>query len=676
MEPILKDNYVNNKFPLKQRNTLESVKILDKLPKKNLPELKLTKIKIRPGSDPEVEPNKQNFQNKIGIKTGIKYTPLIPRIQKNLPQIKKTELMFPKIKSGTNTIYNDHNLIVTNFTSNNFLSNNNNNNNTNSSKASSKRKNIRSTRNSKVKTFYGPYEVNKNNIPKSNQIQNRNFLYQKVGDTEKNNLENNQNKFYSNNFNYLVNLQRVNPKMSRYPRYNKSMPSTRVTTKIKKIKNEQKDKHIGDSLTINSLTNYPKNQNFLGTNNKGISNELNNKNNNLIPTASLNKPNSILNSLKPTPTSLPTTNSFLEIESMTERLNILHNLFNSLSTLTGGPNPFLDINQPQKTVELSPEIYKNTYKNYIPSITSSHEDFTETDIIKGFAYNSSMGNIRDYNEDTITASKLTLNNGDDYYFFGVYDGHGGNGCSLYLKNYLHKYVKEFSKESIKEAINEAEEKFIKDHALNEKGEIMDQSGSCGIMAMIQKNKCIIANVGDSRLVIYKNNSIFFCTEDHKPGSDIEKERITKAGGKIYQTPSLWPLYQNGKEIEIPWRVLPGRLSVSRTFGDIEAKDEKFGGNKNVVVALPDITEIELNEDFNLIVLGCDGIFDVLSNEEILECIKIVLKEKNINEITEETNISELCGEFAGMIIKSALAKDSFDNVSCIVIAINIKDLIK
>ena len=675
MEPILKDNYINNKFPLKQRNTLESIKFLDKLPKKNLPELRLTKIKIRPGSDPELEPNKQSLQNKVGIKTGIKYTPLIPRIHKNHPQIKKTELMFPKIKSGTNTIYNDSNMIVTNFTSNNFL-NNNNNTNTNNNKASSKRKNIRSTRNAKVKTFYGTYEVNKNNIPKSNQLQNRNSLYQKMGDTEKNNLENNYNNAYNNNYNYFVNLQKVNPKIPRYPRYNKSMPSTRVTTKIKKIIPEQKDKNIGDSLTINSLTSYPKNQNFLGTSNKGINHELNNKNNNLIQTNSQNKSNSILNSFKPTPTSLPTTNSFLEAESMAERLNFLHSLFNSLSTLTGGPNPFLDINQPQKTVELSPEIFRNTYKNFIPSVTSSHEDFSESDIIKGFAYNSSMGNIRDYNEDTITASKLTLNNGDDYYFFGVYDGHGGNGCSLFLKNYLHNYVKDFSKESIKDAINEAEEKFIRDYALDEKGEIKDQSGSCGIIAMIKKNKCIIANVGDSRLVIYKNNSIYFCTEDHKPGSDIEKERITKAGGKIYQTPSLWPLYQNGKEIEIPWRVLPGRLSVSRTFGDIEAKDEKFGGNKNVVVALPDITEIELDENFNLIVLGCDGIFDVLSNEEILECIKIVLKEKNINEINEDINISELCGDFSGMIIKSALAKDSFDNVSCILIAINIKELIK
>ena len=96
--------------------------------------------------------------------------------------------------------------------------------------------------------------------------------------------------------------------------------------------------------------------------------------------------------------------------------------------------------------------------------------------------------------------------------------------------------------------------------------------------------------------------------------------------------------------------------------------------KNVVVALPDITEIELDEDFNFMVLGCDGIFDVLSNEEILECVKIVLKEKEINDLNN-VNISELCGYITDMIIKSSLAKDSYDNVSCIVVAINMKELI-
>jgi protein phosphatase 2C family protein 2/3 len=39
--------------------------------------------------------------------------------------------------------------------------------------------------------------------------------------------------------------------------------------------------------------------------------------------------------------------------------------------------------------------------------------------------------------------------------------------------------------------------------------------------------------------------------------------------------------------------LPGRLSVSRTFGDLEAKIEKRGGNRNVVVAIPEIKSFRI-----------------------------------------------------------------------------------
>ena len=679
INPILKDNYFNNKYSQNRKTIIhENIKFLDKIPKKNLPELRLTKLKMRPTTNPETENNEQN--NKISRKTGLKYAPLIPKIQKNHALIKKTELMFPKIKNATNNNFcneQERNLIITNYNNNYLYGNNTISNNFNNSKPSMKRKNIHSTRNAKNKTLYGTYGVNNLNNNMNNnqiQIQNKNSFNEKINDTEKNNLDNNHNN--NNNLNYIVNLHKIKSKITRYPRGNKSMPS-RITTKIKRNKKEQNDKNIVDSLTIKPLINYPKNNNYLPSNNINNNNLHSNINNNLISTK-INSTNT-LNSLKATPNSLSTTNNFSQYELMAERLNILHNLFSSLTTLTGGPNPLLEMNQVHKPVELSPEIFKNTYKNFIPSTYASKEDFSEEDIIKGYAYNSSMGNIRDYNEDTITATKIIFNNDNknenNFYFFGIFDGHGGSGCSLYLKKNLHKFIKNFSKEAIREAINITEEKFLKEEALDEKGEVKDQSGSCGIMTMIQNNKCIIANVGDSRLVVYRNRKVFFCSEDHKPGSNIEKERITKAGGKIYQTPSLFPLYQNGKEIEIPWRVLPGRLSVSRTFGDVEAKEEKFGGNKNVVVALPDITEIELNDEFNFIILGCDGIFDVLSNEEILECVKIVLNEKNIQEINQDVNISQLCGDFAEMIIKSSLAKDSFDNVSCVVIAINIRDLI-
>ena len=78
------------------------------------------------------------------------------------------------------------------------------------------------------------------------------------------------------------------------------------------------------------------------------------------------------------------------------------------------------------------------------------------------------------------------------------------------------------------------------------------------------------------------------------------------------------------------------------------------------------------------VIGCDGIFDVLSNEDLYEIWKIVLKiqkdeiekYKDI-EKNNELNIDKLCGDFAALIIKSAMTKNSLDNVSCIVVLFNI-----
>ena len=69
----------------------------------------------------------------------------------------------------------------------------------------------------------------------------------------------------------------------------------------------------------------------------------------------------------------------------------------------------------------------------------------------------------------------------------------------------------------------------------------------------------------------------------------------------------------------PYRVLPGRLSVSRTIGDVEAKLVQFGGNPQVIIPLPDVFVYDLQkDDIDFIILGCDGIYDQLSNEEILD----------------------------------------------------------
>ena len=47
--------------------------------------------------------------------------------------------------------------------------------------------------------------------------------------------------------------------------------------------------------------------------------------------------------------------------------------------------------------------------------------------------------------------------------------------------------------------------------------------------------------------------------------------------------------ETGKVQQVgPFRVNPGRLSISRAFGDLQAKDFKYGGNPNVVISEPEI----------------------------------------------------------------------------------------
>jgi serine/threonine protein phosphatase PrpC len=67
-------------------------------------------------------------------------------------------------------------------------------------------------------------------------------------------------------------------------------------------------------------------------------------------------------------------------------------------------------------------------------------------------------------------------------------------------------------------------------------------------------------------------------------------------------------------------VFPGRLSVSRTFGDIEAKRAKYGGNPNVIISDPEIISFQLKDNFDFFLIGCDGIFERMNNKQIIDVV--------------------------------------------------------
>jgi len=63
------------------------------------------------------------------------------------------------------------------------------------------------------------------------------------------------------------------------------------------------------------------------------------------------------------------------------------------------------------------------------------------------------------------------------------------------------------------------------------------------------------------------------------------------------------LTASGKQGFGPERVMPGKLSVSRTIGDVLAKDPKFGGNPSVVIPNPDIFLLNIKETDDFMILG-------------------------------------------------------------------------
>lgn len=125
---------------------------------------------------------------------------------------------------------------------------------------------------------------------------------------------------------------------------------------------------------------------------------------------------------------------------------------------------------------------------------------------------------------------------------------------------------------------------------------VDKSGSCGIIAFFYGKDCYVSNVGDSRAVMSSRRGkvIRELSIDHKASDDYEQKRIIEAGGRIYQTkirnanPNLKIFYEGEEHQYIlgPHRAFPGRLSVTRTFGDIEAKLAEFGGNSRAIVCTP------------------------------------------------------------------------------------------
>jgi len=120
----------------------------------------------------------------------------------------------------------------------------------------------------------------------------------------------------------------------------------------------------------------------------------------------------------------------------------------------------------------------------------------------------------------------------------------------------------------------------------------------------------------------------------------------------------------------PHRVFPGRLSVCRTIGDIEAKLPRLFGNPKVVIFEPDISCFKIDKQkHDFLALGCDGIFDKLDDKDFVHTVWQGVVPKSFPEDHPNSPYDHsLSGLAVDSVLKTTAGRRSADNITMVFVA--------
>ncbi|KAK7383441.1 hypothetical protein VNO78_29120 [Psophocarpus tetragonolobus] len=254
------------------------------------------------------------------------------------------------------------------------------------------------------------------------------------------------------------------------------------------------------------------------------------------------------------------------------------------------------------------------------------------------------------------------------HFFGVYDGHGGSQVAKYCRDRIHMALAEeveFFKEglitgSMKDGCQDQWKKtftncFLKVDAevggkVNNEPVAPETVGSTAVVAVICSSHIIVSNCGDSRAVLCRGKEPMALSVDHKPNRHDEYARIEVAGGKVIQ----W----NGHRVF-------GVLAMSRSIGDRYLKPW--------IIPEPEVTFIPRTKDDDCLILASDGLWDVMTNEEVCDLarrrILLWYKKNGMEQPSPERGegIDPAAQAAAEFLSNRALQKGSKDNITVIVV---------
>jgi serine/threonine protein phosphatase PrpC len=203
--------------------------------------------------------------------------------------------------------------------------------------------------------------------------------------------------------------------------------------------------------------------------------------------------------------------------------------------------------------------------------------------------------------------------------YAIIDGHGGSETASQSAYLIPRLFREIPSK----AISEMSTVFRQVNIELQRRNVHD--GAAIVVALVGQNEIGVAHLGDARAVIVKKDlSCVSLTLDHKATERSEIDLLKENRSFVDQNRTA------------------GVLAVSRAIGDFDIPG---------VGRVPAMTQWVRRPDDYRLVLGCDGVFDVISNDEIGQIIG------------HEGNMQRA----AYLLRNVASARGSQDNISVIVV---------
>nr|GEV39353.1 probable protein phosphatase 2C 47 [Tanacetum cinerariifolium] len=208
------------------------------------------------------------------------------------------------------------------------------------------------------------------------------------------------------------------------------------------------------------------------------------------------------------------------------------------------------------------------------------------------------GSRRSNEDQHIHIDDVSKRLGDDVYkwahltssFYAVFDGHGESEAASYVKDHAMRLF--FENSDLPEVNASVDELFLKelqdchrkaflqaDQDLKEEGSISDYCGTTALTVLILGRHLLISNAGDCRVVISRKGVLKQMSNDHRPSNLLEEKRVKELG-------------------------------------------------ESPLIAEPEMTQMVLTKDDEIMIIGCDGIWDVMSNEEAASLVRKQLMQHN------------------------------------------------